>query len=139
MKYSAALFLAATIVTQPMLSNAEEFPKVSGYLSTSLNNKWRYKTENDTERNNLYIYLEPSVTVNFTDKFLLKGTITLDFIKDKYPSKNKFFNGEDIVTKDIYLQYDNGTYGGQIGRITSGFGRAWWATPGLGATELAEW
>ena len=136
-----SLLMACTIfgvfsVDNP--ANADGLDFISGSYTNELHNINRTGSNYLHNRDNLNLISEAIINVNFSDKFLFHAVGTYDQVKDAQPNRDTYLQGHALRTKDIYFQYDDGKYGGQLGRITADFGTAWYMTPGLKATILDE-
>ena len=119
-------------------ANADGLDFISGSYTNELHNINRAGSNYLHNRDNLNLISEAIINVNFSEKFLFHAVGTFDQVKDAHPNRDTYLQGHALRTKDIYFQYDDGKYGGQLGRITADFGTAWYLTPGLKATILDE-
>ena len=118
--------------------SANDDPFITGTLSLEGHNDWRYHANYIRNRNDTWGFGEADITAHFSDTIIFRAIGTYDPVNDFHPDHDRFMADNGFHAKDIYFQYDDGTIGGQFGRITANFGSAWWQAPGIKATSLAE-
>lgn len=117
-------------------AGTDEF--ITGTLALELNDINRVQSNYLANRNVFSFFAEADLSAHLSDTVLLRAVGTYDPVTDPRPNSNRFLQDQGFHAKDIYVQYDDGTTGGQLGRITANFGTAWYLAPGLKATLLAE-
>ena len=133
-----ALALGTSTAGYSVNAYADGLDFISGTLTNDLHDISRFGSNYLGNRNNVNAAIEANITAQLSDKILFRAIGAYDQVKDPSPSSDIYIRGHGLRAKDIYFQYDDGTYGGQLGRITANFGTAWYLAPGLKATLLAE-
>ena len=111
---------------------------ISGTLTNDLHDISRTSSNSLGNRSNVNASIEANIIAKLTDRITFHAIGAYDQVKDPRPSSDVYIRGHGLRAKDIYFQYDDGAFGGQLGRITANFGTAWYLAPGLKATLLAE-
>lgn len=128
--------LAGLLAALSLNARAQSPTLFSGTLTLELND--RVSSTDPGTRNDLYGLVEANVWMHLSPQVAIQAVATLEPLADPEPLRDRIFEHEDVRWKDVFIQYDNGTFGARAGRLTANFGTAWYAAQGLDARALAE-
>ena len=123
-----------------MLTRSKKtYPSVSGEIPIEIENDWAYRSGDRSNNNNdLFTTIEPEATVQFSPHWSIFGHAVLEPVASAEKFENRVFEDHGFYLEDFFLQFENGTFGGRVGKLSVGFGLAWDKTPGVFGTDFAE-
>ncbi|MBT5458532.1 MAG: hypothetical protein HOK82_18160 [Rhodospirillaceae bacterium] len=125
--------------TNVVAAQQKTFPSISGSLPMEIENDWAYRSDDRANQNNdLYIKTEPEITVQIAPSWSVFAHGVLEPIGSPDQFENRVFEDLGLYLEDLYLSYDDGTFGIRAGKLNVGFGVGWDRTPGLYGTDFGE-
>lgn len=135
------LFLVVLVFAPAAFATAQQqgYPSISSAIPIEIENDWNYRSDDRTNQNNdLYTKIEPEVTVRITPSWYIHAHGVLEPIGSPDQFENRVFGDHGLFLEDLYLGYDNGTFGVRAGKLNVGFGIGWDRTPGVYGTDFGE-
>lgn len=100
--------------------------------------RWRYAAEDKTQRNDLFVFVEPFIKASLNKELSIQTLFTYDPAVDPHPDESRAFANQQLHLKNLVLDYSKDTWGIYGGRFAAEFGQAWLTLPGYFGRELAE-
>lgn len=121
------------------LADDKKPPFLEAYASFEVENDWTYDSDDpDSELNDLYATVEPTLIMHITDGLSLTTHGVLEPVRDPKPGEDRYFEDEGFYIQDLFLNYDWNNLSVLGGKFTPNFGRAWDIAPGVYGTDFAE-
>ena len=86
--------------------------------------------------NNLEPTLESEISIAPVDHLRFVSKLTLEQVVDPEPGQSEAFRHIGGLVEQLYVEYDDGPWMLQAGKIHPAFGRGWDSPPGLHATDI---
>lgn len=130
---------ACTVFVGVSKADGRKPPFIEAYASFEVENDWTYKSDDrDSEINDLYATIEPTLIMHFTDGLTLTAHGVLEPVRDPEARENRYFGDEGLYVQDLFLNYDWENISVMGGKFTPNFGRAWDIAPGVYGSDFAE-
>jgi len=114
-------------------------PFIDAYASFEDENDLTYKSDDrDSEINDLYATVEPTLIMHFTEGLSLTAHGVLEPVRDPEAGEDRYFGDEGLYVQDLFLNYDWENISVMGGKFTPNFGRAWDIAPGVYGSDFAE-
>jgi len=140
--FRAILFFVGVVaLCLPNFADAQQkvYPSISGEIPIKIENDWAYQSGDRSNNNNdFFATIEPEVKVQFSPHWSIFGNAVLEPVTSAEKFENRVFDDHGFYLEDFFLQFDDGTFGGRVGKLNVGFGLAWNKTPGVFGTYFAE-
>ncbi|WP_040476999.1 hypothetical protein [Paramagnetospirillum caucaseum] len=136
----AVVFVASIGVMSATAADisSDQKPSISGTVNMFIADRWRYAAEDKTQRNDLFVFVEPFIKANFNKELSIQTLFTYDPAVDPHPDESRAFANEQLHLKNLVLDYSKDEWGVYGGRFAAEFGQAWLTLPGYFGRELAE-
>ena len=129
----------AALTVSSAIAQTKNGPSASGEVAIEIQNDWNYRSDDRANLyNDLFTKIEPSLTVRFAPEWSLFAHAVLEPVTPADQFENRAFEDHGLFVEDLYLEFDNGTFGARAGKLNVGFGVAWEIAPGVYGRDFAE-
>lgn len=116
-----------------------ETPSIEITISAEVESDYTHDSDDKSaEINDLFVTIEPAITVNLTNGFSIQSGLTIEPVKDPSPFKDREFRDTGLYVETLFFNYETGNVNLFVGKIDPTFGTAWDAAPGIYGTGIAE-
>lgn len=137
MKYFIITLSATAGICSVALAEEQSYPRISGELSTEIQNDWTYSSDNPSaEINDLYPTVILGTIVELTQGFSFNLEVTLEPVEEATEDRAfKDLGGFLNIATALYETKLFSVYGG---KFTPNFGIAWDLAPGIYGVDFNE-
>ncbi|MDP6977823.1 MAG: hypothetical protein QF570_04375 [Myxococcota bacterium] len=117
----------------------QPFFRLSGeFLFETQNDRTVRAASDDEEINDLYITIEPYLSLGFGEYVSLEAGLILEPVAGPQPGADRYIEDEGLCVEELYLRYANERWGVRAGKFNPTFGVAWDVAPGIYGVDFAE-
>lgn len=134
-----ATVFAANLFTASVVAETSGTPRVEGAIPAELQADFDYESDDrGNERNNLFVKLEPEMTLHLPAGFSLYAHGVIEQVAAAQAGEDRYFEDEGLFIEDLFLRFEPGPFTFTGGKLNPGFGRAWDVVPGVYGTDVPE-
>lgn len=121
-------------------SRAEiRLPELSGEIGAEVQNDWSFSADDDLDQvNELYAEINAFLHLVWSERLSMETHVTFEGVQDQDPGEDTVFGNEGVYVEEIFMYWQDGTYGIKAGKFDPRFGVAWEKAPGIYGDELPE-